>query len=311
MTKIPQIAFAKRIEEYLHNEGTFDQQRFDSSLYRVVTQNRNKTIRADIPAETVKVIQGLSFSDHIGVVMMLIGRAYRSLSDQTSIKDFARAIARALQAYAAPVADGDYACFPYPYFLLHGIERPTAAEIVTKLEKNGRIIHETLAARTSFIKKLCGPIYLEQETKMLMEEGAAEDTSGICCYLTKATEKHPHGTDSSYIAKVSFFLDTHNQEIIVITIQGQRVQPQNRERSRGFVRLGHKLQMDPRTYILKNICKIGRRQLYHKIRVIRPLFHPMYLDSHEGFMARYEPVIIKAGINIENGCYLEAELNNF
>jgi len=58
---------------------------------------------------------------------------------------------------------------------------------------------------------------------MLMEEGAAEDTSGICCYLTKAAEKQSHGTDSTYIAKVSFFLDTSNKEIIVITVQGQRV----------------------------------------------------------------------------------------
>ena len=308
MTTIRQTAFARRIEEYLHNAGTFDQHCFDSSLYSIVTQHRYNTTGDDTPPETVKVIRGLSFSDHIGLVMMLIERAYRGLKAQTCARDFARAIAGALQTYAAPVADGDYACFPYPYFLLHGIERPTAAEIVTKLEKNGRIIHETLAARSSFLEKYCGPTYLEQDTKMLMEEGSAEDTSGICCYLTKADEEEPHGTDSTYIAKVCFFLDTVNREIIVITIQGQRVQPYNSARSKYFMRLAHKLQMDPRTYILKNICEIGRRERYQKIRVIRPLFHPMHLDSHEGFLARYEPVIRQAGINTERGCYLERNL---
>ena len=308
MTRIRQTAFSHRIEEYLKNPASFDEQRFDASLYQIVDRNSVPAAAGSIMTQPHKVIRGLCFSDHIGLVMLLIERAYRGLQEQVDAKPFARAVARALQTYAEPIVDGDYACFPYPYFLLHGIERHTAAEIVSKLEKNGRIIHETLAARTSFMEKYCGPTYLEQDTKMLMEEGAAEDTSGICCYLAKAAEEYPHGTDSSYIAKVSFFLDTLNREIIVITIQGQRVQPQDKERSRDFVRLAHKLQMDPRTFILKNICKIGRRERYQKIRVIRPMFHPMFLDSHEGFLARYEPIIRQAGINTENDCYLEAQL---
>ena len=145
---------------------------------------------------------------------------------------------------------------------------------------------------------------------MLMEEGATEDTSGICCYLAKASEQQPHGTDCSYIAKASFFLDTSNKEIIVITIQGQRIQQGNKARSREFARLGHKLQMDPRAFILKNICEIGRKESYQKIRVIKPLNHPMLLDNHCGFKARYEPIIRQAGINTESGCYLESDLAN-
>jgi hypothetical protein len=309
LTRIRQTAFAHRIEEYLHNAGSFDQQRFDSSLYRVVTQDRyNTATSADAPVETIKVIQGLSFSDHIGLVMMLIERAYRGLNEQTDVKDFSQAIAKALQTYATPIADGDYACFPYPYFLLHGLEKPTVSDVVSQLEENARVIHETLVARDQFMEKYGCATYLKQETKMLMEEGSAEDTFGICCYLTRADELQPHGTDSSYISKVSFFLDTLNREIIVITIQGQRIQQGNKERSRGFARLAHNLKMDPRTYILNNICEIGRKELYEKIRVIRPLVHPMFLDTHEGFMARYEPVILKAGINTENGCYLETSL---
>jgi len=310
VTRIRQTAFAHRIEEYLDNAGTFDQKRFDSALYKVVTQNSDMTATTGTPGQTVKVIRGLCFSDHIGLVMMLIERAYRNLLEQTDARTFARAVVKALQTYAEPIADGDYACFPYPYFLLHGLEKPTTTEVVRQLEENGRIIHETLSGRAGFMEKYGGPIYLEQETKLLMEEGAAEDTSGICCYLTRASEEHPHGTDSSYIAKVSFFLDMQNSEIIVITIQGQRVRPGNQERSRDFARLAHKLQMDPRAYVLKNICRIGRREAFRRIKVIRPECHPMFFDRHEGFMARYEPVILQAGIDTEYNCYLETCLSS-
>ena len=37
----------------------------------------------------------------------------------------------------------------------------------------------------------------------------------------------------------------------------------------------------------------------------------MFLDSHEGFMARYAPVIREAGINVECWCYLEGSLSAF
>jgi hypothetical protein len=37
----------------------------------------------------------------------------------------------------------------------------------------------------------------------------------------------------------------------------------------------------------------------------------MFLDSHEGFMARYAPVIREAGINVECCCYLEGSLSAF
>lgn len=310
MTQIRQKAFSHRIEEYLQNSKSFDEQKFDSSLYQVVNQNRNLITAAGTTSQVVKVIQGLSFSDHIELVMILIDRAYQGLRDQPGAKAFSLAIAKALQTYAEPLADGDYACFPYPYFLLHGLDKTTTEKVVWKLEDNSRIIHETLAIRAQFMKKFNGPAYLEQNLMMLMEEGATEDTSGICCYLAKASEQQPHGTDSTYIAKASFFLDTSNKEIIVITIQGQRIQQGDKARSREFARLGHKLQMDPRAFILKNICEIGRTETYQRIRVIKPLNHPMFLDNHCGFTARYEPIIRQAGINTENGCYLESDLTN-
>jgi hypothetical protein len=309
MTQIRQRAFSHRIVEYLQNAETFNEHRFDSSLYEVVSQNHDLLTDATTSVRGGKVMRGLSFSEHIGLVMVLIARAYCSLTEQTGIEPFSRAMAKALQTYAEPLIEGDYACFPYPHFLLHGLRKMTTAEVVRKLEENGRIIHETLAARVEFMARHGGPVYLEQNVKMLMEEGATEDTSGICCYLARASEQQPHGTDCTYIAKVSFFLDMSKKEIVVITIQGQRVQRGNSKRSRAFARLGRDLQMDPRTYLLKKICEIGRGEGYQKIKVIRPLEHPMFLDKHSGFKARYEPVIRQAGINTARGSYLETGLS--
>jgi hypothetical protein len=304
MTRIRQQAFSQKIIDYLNNPESFNQQKFDSSLYREITPAVNSG-NVNSATQSVKVIQGLCFSDHIEVVMLLLGRAFRSLRDSTSIEDFSRAVSKALQTYAEPIADGDSACFPYPYFLMHGLEKPTVEKVVLQLEDNGRIIHETLAARAHFIKKYGSSVNLDNGLKMLMEEGATEDTSGICCYLARVSEQNPHGTDCSYIAKASFFLDTRDREVIVITLQGQRLQKGNRERSRDFARLGNKLHMDPRAYTLKIVSQIGIEDNYRKIKVIKPREHPMFHDNHHGFMARYEPVIREAGINTDNGCYLE------
>ena len=309
MTQIRQKAFSHRIEEYLHNSESFDKQKFDSSLYQIVNQNRNLIAAVGPSSRAVKVIRGLCFSEHIELVMILIDRAYRGLVNQTGTRAFALAIAKALQTYAEPLTDGDYACFPYPYFLLHGLGKTTTEAVVWQIEENSRVIHETLAIRAQFIEKFGGPVYLEQSMMMLMEEGATEDTSGICCYLARASEQQPHGTDCSYIAKASFFLDTSKKEITVITIQGQRIQQGNKARSREFARLGHRLQMDPRAYVLKNICEIGRQEAYQKIRVIKPRKHPMFVDNHCGFKARYDPIIRQAGITTESGCYLESDLS--
>ncbi|MDX2433570.1 MAG: hypothetical protein QNK14_03035 [Desulfobacterales bacterium] len=309
MTQIRQKAFSHRIEEYLHNSESFDKQKFDSSLYQIVNQNRNLIAAVGPSSRAVKVIRGLCFSEHIELVMILIDRAYRGLVNQTGTRAFALAIAKALQTYAEPLTDGDYACFPYPYFLLHGLGKTTTEAVVWQIEENSRVIHETLAIRAQFIEKFGGPVYLEQSMMMLMEEGATEDTSGICCYLARASEQQPHGTDCSYIAKASFFLDTSKKEITVITIQGQRIQQGNKARSREFARLGHRLQMDPRAYVLKNICEIGRQDAYQKIRVIKPRKHPMFVDNHCGFKARYDPIIRQAGITTESSCYLESDLS--
>jgi hypothetical protein len=94
----------------------------------------------------------------------------------------------------------------------------------------------------------------------------------------------------------------------VITLQGQRVSKNAKERSRDYARLGAKLTMDPRAYVLKKVCTICTNEGFKKVKVIRPEQHPLFIDHEEGFMARYEPIIRHTGITTENGCYLENDL---
>ncbi|MDH5299311.1 MAG: hypothetical protein OEV91_09860 [Desulfobulbaceae bacterium] len=307
MTKIRTRAFTNRIVEYLADRESFEERRFDSSLYTVVT-GRQQGCAPHGPWQEVPLIQGLRFGAHIDLVMVLLADAYQCLEDRTGARAFAGAMADAMQAFAAPLANGDPACFPDPSFLLHGLRCSSLAAVVARFESNGRIIHETLARRDAFLACHRGPTGLRQGIKMLMEEGAAEDCFGLCCYLTWEEETDPHGTDISYIAKASFFLDALRREIVIITLQGQRVLEGQKRRSREYARLSARMTMDPRAFVLREVCGIGRAEGYQRVRVIRPSHHPMHIDSHHGFMGRYEPIIRQAGICEENGCYLEGAL---
>lgn len=240
--------------------------------------------------------------------MLLLDDAFLGLRDRTTARVYAKAMAGAMQSFAEPIDNGARTCFPDPTFLLHGLRRTILADIVSRFENNGRIIHETLARREGFLNSHSRAVHLGHGIKMLMEEGAAEDCFGICGYLVKEDEENPHGTDPSYIAKASFFLDATEKELFVITLQGQRVMPLQKGRSRDYARLAARLQMDPRAFVLRKVCEVGRAEGYRRVRVVRPAQHPMFLDKHHGFMARYEPIIRQAGIGDENGCYLEASL---
>ncbi len=308
MTKIRKRAFANRIVSYLTDHDSFHEGKFDSSLFSVVEELRAVSVEKGGGDRQVKLIQGLRFGAHIELVMLLLDDAYLGLRDRTSIKVFAKAMAGAMQSFAEPMANGDLSCFPDPTFLLHGLRRTVLADIVFRFENNGRIIHETLARRDGFLDSHGLAVNLGHGIKMLMEEGSTEDCYGICGYLVSEDEENPHGTDTSYIAKASFFLDASQKEIFVISLQGQRVLPSQKGRSRDFARLAARLQMDPRAFVLRKICEIGRGEGYQRVRAVRPEHHPMFLDHHHGFMARYEPIIRQAGIGEENGCYLEASL---
>ena len=308
MTKIRQRAFANRIEEYLLHPALFEQRRYDSSLYTVVRQVPGAVSCGDPHGRAVKIMQGLSFAEHIELVMILLSHAYEGLEDETDIRNFSQAVSGALQSFAGPLEDGHLNCFLDPSFLLHGLRQVKLGAIVARLMENGRVIHETLAERNGFLARNKGPRLFGGGIQLLMEEGAAEDICGICCYLTRDDESEPHGTDDSYIAKVSFFLDVSRREIIVITIQGQRVYIERKNRSRDVARLAARLEMDPRSYLLRLLMQVAAAEGYERLKVIRPSSHPMFIDKHEGFMARYEPVIRAAGIREENGCYLECRI---
>jgi hypothetical protein len=309
MTKIRQRAFANRIEEYLlHPALSFNQHRFDSSLHTLVRKANPGGGPAAVAVPFIEVMRGLSFAEHMELVMILLAHAYEGLEDDTEIKEYSKAISVAIQDFAEPLTDGHPDCFLDPSFLLHGLRQADLAAIVARLFDNGRIIHETLAARDDFIDRHKGPTLLGNGIQLLMEEGAAEDRCGICCYLTRENEPEPHGTDDTYIAKVSFFLDVTRREITVITVQGQRAYAARKNRSRDYARLAARLALDPRAFLLGLLTELAAKEGFERIKVIRPAHHPMFIDKHEGFMAHYEPVIKAAGINEVNGCYLEGGL---
>ncbi|MDH3349841.1 MAG: hypothetical protein OEM02_17270 [Desulfobulbaceae bacterium] len=308
MTKIRIKAFANRVEEFLIDPSTYNEKRFDSSLFTVIkTIGTRATLYGDV-SRVEKTLHGLCFGGHIELVMILLDHAYKGLTDKTTIYQYSRAIAGAMQSFATPIAVGGSGSFPDPNFLLHGINQTTLNALIKRFENNGRIIHETIALKDKFIEKYGDQVHIEHDLKILVEEGAAEDCFGLCCYITKADELDPHGTDKSYISKVSFFLDRLNKEIYVITIQGQRVYSTDKNRSRNFARLAATMGMDPRAFVLKKVCELGKSEGYETIKVIRPKHHPMFFDKHEGFMARYEPIIKQAEIKEENGCYLQKDL---
>jgi hypothetical protein len=308
LTQIRQKAFANRIEEYLTNPTSYEERRFDSSLYTVSRKSRTRVMAGASITDTVKVLHGLCFGPHIELVMILLAHAYDGLRDQTRIREYSRAVSEAIQGFAEPMEDGALSCYPNPSFLLHGTRKASLGAIIKQLTTNGRIIHETMARRPMFISDHGQETPLGHGLKMLMEDGATEDCYGICCFITWEEEDNPHGTDDSYIAKVSFFLDSRDRELYVITIQGQRVTAGKKEKSRDFARLAARLGLDPRAYVLQKVCQAAKSEGFQRTRIIRPRFHPMFIDSHAGFKAQYEPVIRQAGINLENGCYLEGRL---
>jgi hypothetical protein len=308
MTTIRKRAFANRISAYLHDPAVFDERKFDASLYSLVRPPVDVSSPSAERCCPPKIIRGLTFGEHIDLVMILIRYGYQGLCDQTSVGEYAKAMAEAMQDFADPFVDGDDYCFAYPHFLLHGLRKKTLNGVIAQVRNNGRVIHETLAVRQGFLEKHQGPTLLPHGLKLLMEEGASEDWYGICCYLTKASEMNPHGTDTSAIARASFFLDTLHRVIYVISIQGQRIKPLIKERSRDFARLAAKLAMDPRAFVLCQICRIAKIENYRRVKVIRPKQHPMYIDHHQGFLALYEPIIHQADIHRKNGCYLEKTL---
>ncbi|MDD2465212.1 MAG: hypothetical protein PHI97_14540 [Desulfobulbus sp.] len=306
MAQINQQAFAARIREYINNPACFEQEFFDSSLHTVTV--RVQPTSPQVEKGCLLDLQGLCFEEYIELVMILLKHSYHSLQKPARLTTYCAAMAQAVQSFAKPLAVNDPASYMEPHFLLHGLEKATIAESVAQCVDNGRIIHETLDVRARYMAQYGCRTLLGNGLQMMMEDGFAEDNLGICCFISKEDEPNPNGGGNGYAAKVSFFLDTSQMEITIITIQGQQVNKAVKNRSRDYARLGARLKIDPRGYLLKKVCEVAKLAGYKRVRVIRPEFHPLTIDQHGGFVARYDNLIRELGITYENDCYLEGSL---
>jgi len=248
---------------------------------------------------------GISFGGNTKCAMELIRRAYSYLQDGTDISIYSKAVAGAMQHFAEPLL---LRSLVWPHFLLHGIERESLDGVINKIQDNSRIIHETIERQFTFSSR-----NVRDDSSGLFiyfSGGTYEDSFGIASHLMNEDNGFIYHTPP-YLAKVSFFLDETNKEVYVITIQGQKPSEhidEAKKQGREFARVTAKLGMDPRTYLLKHIMDSRRKKGYKKAKVIRPHHHPYWIEQHEGFTGKYEPIILQAGIDQENGCYLEAEL---
>lgn len=254
----------------------------------------------------------LRFGHNSCLVLKLLNRAYDLASSKGEFQEFSERTAQAIQKFAEPFPEEDN--LAYPHFLLHGLEKPTVDDIISKIEHNGRIIHETIPRRP-----ICGfekPIDLERGLFAKLTWGDTDDYFGIALHLC-TTYDDAFSMIPKTAAKLGFFLDRTNNEIYVINLQGQRVDrknvngvwKRNKEKGKEYARLTSKLGIDPRGFLLKWLCMYANEKEYTRIKVIRPTFHPMFIEQHKGFYATYEPVIKQSGITEENGCYLEASLS--
>jgi hypothetical protein len=305
MAQINQQAFAARIKEYINDPSCFEQVFFDSALHTVTERKPSNSHQGEKGGLD---LQGLCFEEYMELVMILLEHGYHSLQKPASLSIYCAAMAQAIQSFAKPLAVNDPASYMEPHFLLHGLEKATIAETAAQCVNNGRIMHETMAARADYMAQYGCKILLGNGLQMMMENGFAEDYLGICCFITKEDEPNPHGAGSCYTAKVSFFLDTSQMEITIITIQGQRVNKAIKNRSRDYARLGARLKIDPRGYLLAKVCDVARSAGYKRVRVIKPASHPLTIDQHSGFVGHYDHLIRELGINHESGCYLETNL---
>ncbi len=242
-------------------------------------------------------------------MMLLLERAYCGLTPQPYLDDYCAHVANAMQYFADGFGEDADLC--YSHFLMHGINEPTLEGVMDKIRENARIIHETRRGRPSLIDSLHSPVDLGFGLKLDFDWGQTDDYFGICSYAFDESIQWPGGC-TGYLAKFSIFTDHTNKTVYGFTIQGQQTYGEkdgkDKKKGRNFFRLTAKLGMDPRAFVIKKVADIMRSKEYTKIRVVKPHDHPMFIEQHKGFVGKYEPIIRLAGIQNENGCYLESVL---
>lgn len=312
MVRIDVKGFADKIKEY-HEDPQKPDKWFYPPITKFTVDDDSVESRLCIPFEERKIFdgepyssvnrRGITFDYTMQLAMQLIERAYNRLTDGSYIQDYAKAVAKAMQRFARPFPK-DEVTMCYPHFLLHGIAQPTLEEVADKINTSGRIIHETLSAGDK-LREDYGVVKFNGNLRLSMSGGCVDDYFGIA-YLLAKQDAVLLSSAASYIAKVSFFVDTTNKEIYVITVKGSKFKDTNQEKEHDRIASG--LGMGTRRFLLEKLKQFGKKKGFKKIKVVKPQEHPMFIEGHKGFLGTYEPVIRKAGITEDNGCYLESRL---
>lgn len=313
MVEINQKALAQAVQDYLKNPQKYKkhQYTFFSGFWDDL-EKRTINLPYPEPSALFTTYRGIRFGHNFPLVFQLSERAFRGLEEKCFPAAFAEQISLSIAAFAKPFEERDNLC--YPHFLLHGLEKSTAEEVAGKINENSRMIHETRTATRYFLEKYEKKNPLTADLAIGMSMGHTDDFFGLSLVICP-TEDSWISSTSGYTAKTSFFIDTTNKSATVMTIQGQRADTKESKKTREgkiagrrFARLSAELGMDTRAFLLRNLSRLLAEEGYKEIKVIRPSYHPMAIECHEGFLARYEPVIIQSGITHIDECYLKSQL---
>ncbi|MBI5391296.1 hypothetical protein HZB02_07460 [Candidatus Woesearchaeota archaeon] len=300
MVSIDRPGFAKKVEEYLITPERFNQEGVEHTL--------NLLDLESLWAER----KGIRFGYNTELMLRLLSRAYAALEEPVDSHTFAENVAESVEHFAAPFSTQDNLC--YPHFLFHGIAQPTLEGITARIEKNSRIIHEMGETNRETMDRY-GTAMIQEDLQLTMNTGLTDDYFGIALLLLTKRGESSISSATGYIAKCGFFTDAKEKEMYVMTIQARRfgeIDPHRKENQRDgqreYNRISIALGMGPRTFVLMELMKYAREKGFQRIKVITPEEHPMSIEGHKGFQGSYRPIILKAGITEENGCYLEKNL---
>ena len=188
----------------------------------------------------------------------------------------------------------------YPHFLLHGLHSDNATGVASIIRRNGRIIHETRAAR-EHIEEQIFPRQLNDEYRLSRESTISDDYWGISAAI-KSKE-----LGDEYITKAGFFLDMSARELYIIHVQGRKPVTGDGDRKYYHEAAG-KLQMSPRVAVLRETLRIAEEIEFKKVRMIKAYEHPFALEEHRGYQANHDRDARKAGLCEETDVYLEKTL---
>jgi len=242
----------------------------------------------------------LLIPEDLRVFPSLLFDAYDSLDDGSSIKDLCRVVSFLLKSF-----DPEAKLCVHPYFLLHGLRKPTLEGVASKIEDNYRIINETRSFIDDF-RVYCNSS-LAGDLVLKVIEGEFADTNGVCCFVHPSSLSMPSQV-AGYVSKVTFFADVSNFTAYFFTIQSRKFNLYSKSDARKYNHYYHGLcrvlGMDPRAFVLQTVCELLEQECFNDFRVIKPLIHPFTIEAHNGFFARYESLVKDLGFIDEDDTYL-------